>query len=457
MLKPLLLKNGLTVLRYPKTSSRMFLCGFVTMTGSGNELGNSPLGISHLVERLFRCGTDKHPSSKSLTTAMEAMGAQFFSQTTQESTQYYILVPANHQYKAISILAEIIQHSYFDPKDIEQEKYRIIEEIKQTESFTPSLASELSLSNLYRNHNLGSPVLGSIESIMSISKSDIDDFLYHQYHSNRSYLVLSGNFETKNVGELVDQEWGYWNPKNRSFFEQPEITLETIGSLPRIEYRQKGLSYTDISLSFLLDEGLKPYLSPEEIEEHQGNLSEEQINLLKDKKLTELAEIMLLNTILGQGYSSKLWSKGVEEELNLLNVRSDVILFKNTGYIQITARADSSQFTFGLESVLSCIDTLKQATVSINELAKAKEYLKGKLLLSHEDLLSSTIWNIEYMLGSSLIFSMDQLIEKIQKVESNVIRSRALDLFIPERMAITTLGTTKETKLIEKIIQKYIR
>jgi predicted Zn-dependent peptidase len=456
MLKPMVLKNGLTVIRNPKHSTGTFLCGFVTMTGSANESGNTPNGITHLVERLFRFGTDKHPSSKSLTTALESIGAQYYSQTTQEYTQFYIVVPTNHQYKAISILAEIIQHSYFDTRDIETEKRNIIEEIKAQETTQNSLASDLALSNLYKNHPLGRSITGSIETIMSITKADIDDFLYHQYHSNRSYLVLGGNFETKNVMELVDQEWGYWNPKNRKFLEQPNLTLESIENLPRIQYRQKGIPFTDIAISFLLDEGLKPQLPPQDVDQEGVELTEDQINELKESKITDLAQLMVLNTILGQGYSSKLWSKGVEEELNLNTVQSDLIFFKNSGYLQILARTDSSQFTFGLESIFTCIESLKQATVSSNELAKSKEYLKGKLIMLHEDLLHSTIWNIEFLLGSSLIFSVHDLIEKINKIEANVVRSRALDIFIPDRMAITTLGTIKETKLIEKIIQKFI-
>jgi predicted Zn-dependent peptidase len=456
MLKPMVLKNGLTVIRNQKHSTNTFLCGFVTMTGSANESGNTPSGITHLVERLFRFGTDKHPSNKSLTTALESIGAEYYSQTTQEYTQFYIVVPVNHQYKAISILAEIIQHSYFDLRDIESEKRNIIEEIKAQENNHNTIASDLALSNLYKNHPLGKSISGSIESIMSITKVDIDDFLYHQYHSNRSYLVLGGNFETKNVMELVDQEWGYWNPKNRKFLEQPNLTLDSIENLPRIQYRQKGIPYTDIAISFLFDEGFKPQLPPSEFEQEENQLTEEQIDALKEEKITDLAQLMVLNTILGQGYSSKLWSKGVDEELNLNSVHSDLIFFKHTGYLQILGRTDSSQFTFGLESIFSCIESLKQATVSSNELAKSKEYLKGKLIMLHEDLLLSNIWNIEHMLGSSLIFSVQDIIEKINKVEANVIRSRALDIFIPDRMAITTLGTVKETKLIEKIIQKFV-
>ena len=454
MLKPVALKNGLTVIKLPKNGSQMFIIGFVTMTGSSQEAGNFPQGISRLVEKLFHYGTDKHPSIKSMTTALEGIGATYHSQTKQEITQHYIRVPSYHQYKAVSILAEIIQHSYFDQKDIDQEKYNTTELVK-TFDITQEKGSYLALSNLYASHSLGLPVIGTIESLTSVKKSDVDNYIFHQYHTNRSYIVISGNYENKAIMDLIDQEWAYWNPKNRRFVESLDFNYEDAGMLPRIQYRQRGLPYTELVISFLLDEGMKPKYE-QNVESNPIELTDKDIDDLKDRKLTEDAELMVLNTILGQGYSSRLWSKGVEDELYFSEVSSDLIKFKNTGYLQIQGKTDNSQFTFALECVFSVIDSLKQTTVSINELAKAKEYLKGKMISENENLLSSTMWQIENVLGSSLIYEIDTLIEKIGKVDASSIRARALDLFIPERMAITTLGTAKETRLVDKLISKYI-
>jgi predicted Zn-dependent peptidase len=454
MLKPIVLKNGLTVIKLPRSSSKMFITGFVTLSGSSQESGNFPQGMSRMIEKLFRCGTDKHPSAKNLTNALEGMGADYISQTNQELTQHYISVPSNHQYKAVSILAEIIQHSYFDQKDIEQEKLNTIEFVKTFDA-GDGKRSHLALSNLYANHSLGLPVSGSIETLTSIQKSDIDNYLFHQYHTNRSYVILAGNFDAKTLTDLVDQEWGYWNPKNRRFVEAPGFDYQDAGALPRIQYRQRGLPYTELVISFLLDEGLKPKYE-QDSEEEPKTLTESELEELKDRKLAQDAELLVMNTILGQGYSSRLWSKGVEEELFFNNITSDLIRFRNTGYLQIQGKTDNSQFTFALECIFSVLDSLKQTTISINELAKAKEYIKGRLIMENENLLASTLWQVENMLGSSLIYELDDLIEKINKVEASGIRSRALDLFIPQRMAITTLGTAKETRLVDKLIAKYI-
>jgi predicted Zn-dependent peptidase len=315
--------------------------------------------------------------------------------------------------------------------------------------------SYLALSNLFANHSLGLPVTGSIETLTSVQKSDVDNYLFHQYHTNRSYVIIAGNYENKAIMDLVDQEWAYWNPKNRRFVEPVEFSYPDAGSLPRIQYRQRGLPYTELVISFLLDEGLKPKYeqNPEEVPQE---LTEKDIEELKDRKLSEDAELLVMNAILGQGYSSRLWAKGVDEELFFTNIASELVRFRNTGYLQIQGKTDNSQFTFALECIFSVLDSLKQTTVSINELAKAKEYLKGRLIMENENLLASTLWQIENTLGSSLIYEVSDLIEKINKVDASSIRARALDLFIHQRMAITTLGTAKETRLVDKLIAKYI-
>jgi predicted Zn-dependent peptidase len=462
VLKPLILKNGLTVIRIPKNSSPQCLVGFVATTGSSNERGNFPGGISHFVEQLFKYGTDKHPSPRSLITSLEAMGGSLYTHTDQESSEFYLTVPSYNQYKAVSILSEIIQHSYFDPQDIERVRQNMFDKIKSFETHNHEIASDLVLENLYIHHPLGDSIFGSIESLMSIDRNAITNYLFHQYHPSRCYLVVAGDFDNKALVDLIDQEWGYWNPKNRPFQEADPIDKNMLGELPRAHYRQRGYPQTDIAIAFALDEGLRPQKTQKNESNEVGQITdsieitEEEIATIKDEKLELLAKLLVLNTILGQGYTSRLWTKGVEDELFFSAIQSDLILFKKTGFIQILGSTDNNQFTFALEAIFSCIDSLKRTTASINELAKAKGYLKGRLLEQSESLIISTKWQIEHMIGSSLIYELSDLIEKINKIEANSVRALALDIFIPENLVITSLGTAKETRLVEKLIKKYI-
>jgi len=232
--------------------------------------------------------------------------------------------------------------------------------------------------------------------------------------------------------------------------------------LPRMSFRQRGLPYTSIVMGFLLDEGARPQKLIEyhkELIRSQENREETpEINMQKitQETLQKYAILMLLNTILGRGLSSRLWVKCVEEELFFNQIKSEIVKFTSTGYLQIEGEVENTQFSFGLQSILSVLEVLKKTTISINELQKAKEYLKGRLIMENEDLLDSTVWQVESLISSELIFELEDLINEINLVDVNQIRDLANHIFTPDKLAITTLGTAKESRLIDRLISKYL-
>ena len=454
MLKPITLKNGLTVIRIPRTSSKTTFIGYITTSGSSMEEGYFPQGISHLVERLFWCGTDKHPSTRNLNLTLESMGGNFTSLTSHELTALYLTVPDYHQFKGVSLLAEIVQRSYFDARDIEKEKKSTIEYLKNHSETNEMEAAFLSMSNLYTNCSYGLPVYGSVESISSITQENVLEYLAHQYRPDKSCLVIAGSFENKSLMELIDQEWGLWSPRNKKFIEPMDFQMEDAGELPRLVYRQRGINQTQLTINFLLDDGMRPKVLLEQ--EKSEKTSEVDYKKLLEEYLKKQANLLVLNALLGQGLSSRLWTKTVEEEMLFSGIQSDIFKFKSTGFLQIFGKIENSQFTFGLESTLSVLEAFKKTTVSINELAKAKEYLKGRLIMDQEDVVSNAFWQLENLIGTGLVFELDDLLAKIEKVEAPQIRVLANKLFTPEKMAITTLGPAKETRLVEKLIKKYL-
>jgi predicted Zn-dependent peptidase len=452
MLKPIILKNGITVLRLPRPTSNVFLVGFVAITGSLSEYRQFPQGTSLIVEKMFWSGTDKHPSAKSLNLALESIGGQFQSLTSFELTQYYLTVPSYHQHKAISMLAEVMQNSYFDSYELENYKRKQVEIIKNIEEGWQPDPERLSLSNLYSNTGLGEQMEGTVDTVLSINQETIQNYLAHQYRPDKCFLVMAGNFDSKTGLELVEQEWNFWNPKAKKFLETEDLSEVQTSTFPRITYRQRGIGHTEVSLAFILEGGLQPEVLRNATED-SGNFDAKQ---MQEDILTDWSKLLVLSAVLGQGLSSRLWMKGVEEEFFFQNIESSIKLFRTTGFMQIAGVCENSQFTFALESVFSSLEALKKTTVSINELSKAKEYLKGKLILEQEDLLASTIWQINYLVGSGLTFELQDLLAKIDKVDAASLRALALDLFVPSRMSLTTVGPAKETKLVSKLIQKYL-
>ena len=463
MLKSIVLKNGLTVLRIPRPGVNTFLAGFICQTGSAIEEGYFPQGISRFIERLFWCGTERHPSTRKLNLILEQMGGNFTSMTSLEFMQFYLSVPNYNQYKAVSMLAEIIQSSYFEEQDIKKEQKGLLENLEKFSEETELDETSLITSNLYQDSSLGLPIQGGVDSITSISQGDILEYLSHQFRPDRSYLVLAGNFENKKILELVEKEWEIWKPRAKQNIRLLDFNAKEVGELPRLSFRQRGLLYTTVVIGFLLYEGTRPQslIDYEKEVERCLEAKEDLPPELNMKKITEetlqkYAVLMLLNTILGQGLSSRLWVKCVEEELFFNYIQSEIVKFTSTGYLQIQGQVENTQFSFGLQSVLSVLEILKKTTISINEIQKAKEYLKGRLIMEHENLLEATVWQVESLISSGLSFDLDDLIQKIDEIDVAEIRELANEIFIPQRLAISTVGTAKESRLIDRLINKYL-
>ena len=450
MLKPIILKNGVTVLRIPRSGSNLFTMGVAFRTGSSVEESHFPNGISSLVEKIFWKGTYKHPSAKHLNTGVDSMGGDFVSSTDRENTKFLLTVPTYNQFKAVSFMAEIIQRSFFETKDIEQEKKIQIDKLKNDSQYIENEIQEVTFSDVYGESGLGTPVDGFVETVNQIEHSTVLEYLSHQYTPSNCVLILSGSFDSKKVLDLLDQEWGVWNPKLKSLVGSVQPNMSEAQEMPKIIYRQRGVAQTFVSVNFLLDEGLKM------LETDEKNDDEEVETVKQESRLFQYATLLLINAILAQGLSSRLWVKTVEEESLFNKVESSVNFFNSTGFLQILGDADNVQFSFGLESILSVLDSLRKTTVSINELAKTKEFLKGRILSAGDSAFGRAVWQMDHYLKSDMVFSLEDILSQIDKVEAMNLRTMALDLFVPERLCLTILGTAKETKLVDKLVKKYL-
>jgi predicted Zn-dependent peptidase len=453
MLKPLSLKNGLTVIRLPRPAN-LFVVGFVIPTGYSIERFHYKPGLAYLVERLFCTGTDKHITKRALNRALEGIGGRMYTQTSAEFTGFYITVPSDNQFKAVTMLSEIIQHSAFDPKDIDTEKKAIIDQIRTIEMGTVLDTVELSQENIYADYGYSQTKYGTAESVASITEEDILDFLQRQYTPGVTYLVTSGNFASKEIADQISTEWGYWNPKAKPTHKLRHLNMDELkDSLPRVLFKQRGGVETVVNCGFLLDEGVEPRVLRETSEEAKQLLD---VQGLQERLFATWAELIVLNSILGQGISSRLWLKGVEEDAIFDTVSTEVVMHSRSGFFHISAVTDSAQFGTALETMLSAVDALRKINIPQGELDKAKEMAKGKLVIDHEDLLYNTQWLSENMIMSGLTFTLEDLLKEVNRVDSNSLRKFAQKLFHACNFFLTTLGTSKESSVIEKLVEKYL-
>lgn len=450
------LKNNLNLLLIPRPDSVACMVGFVTPTGLVMEENAFPKGINFLLERLLWSGTTKYPSNRQLNIYLESLACQVHTEIGYDKFSLFLEVPAYNQFKALSLLANLFQEPLFESNSIDNHKKQLREILfsGNREENVGQSGQAFILRNFYLNKIDDVSGYGSLEAFMDIRKDDLLDYTNHQIHPDKSYLVVCGNFDKTEILELADQEWGYWTPKNRRYIDPVELKDWTTQTLPNIKYRQIGSYMTEVSLGFLLDGDPAGNFKDEESGEW---LPEKYLEALKPDYVRRLCTLMLLNNILGEGISSKLWTKCVEEEMVFSNISSRIKFFKNAVYIEVFGLVDNNLFSFGIESVLKVVESLRKATISINELTRCKENTKGRYLLQTQDLLNYAGSITDSYMNTRLTVDTDEIITAMDYIQASEVRNLALDLFVPEKTSLFIAGTAKETKVVEKLVYKYLQ
>lgn len=444
------LKNGINTLFLNKNNSDLVLIGFTCKTGYINEYKKFPNGISILIERLFLRGTHKNPSVKKIWQAIESIGGRWYSETDAEITSYYILLPQENQFKAISLMSEIIQKSFFEEEDIEFCKNELIEEIK---SIRKGTNVNFGFENLYTCFSYSQRKVGTIDQVMSINQTTILDYLSRQYRPSNCYITVSGNFQLKAIQELIEQEWSYWLPTVRKADEDYFDMQVCKNDLPKIPFLQSAKLDTDINFNFLLDEGYIPKELTVEIDEEKDKNWALQV---WDNYIERIAIYFMINELLIGGNTGKLYLKTIFDEKIVNHIQSEIVQFTHSACLSIYVNVDNTNFNSSLSAILSILEELKKSVLSTVDLNRVKEMTKLNLLTIKADLIESTMFYVKRFVLTGHHFEIQDLLTKVNYIESSQMRAFCLEVFNSKSLSMSMIGTNKEAKFIEKLISRHI-
>ncbi len=443
------LKNGINTIFCNKSNSDMVVVGFVCKTGYINEYKNFPNGITLLIEKLFLKGTHKNPSVKKIWHAIESIGGRWYSETDSEILSFYILLPQENQFKGISLISEIIQKSYFEEMDIEECKNELIEELK---SIRKGTNVNFGLENLYTCFPYSQKKVGTIDQIMSITQSTILDYLARQLRPSNCYITISGNYQLKACQDLIEQEWSYWLPTVRKSEEVYFDYQVCKNDLPKIPFLQAAKMDTDLNINFLLTEGVVAL----ELIDNTEVIDKQLIAQIQDNFIERLAIYAMIIEVLTGGNTGRLYSKLVHEEKLVNHIQAELIQYTFSGCISIYANIDNQNFNQSLVAILQTFEDLRKTVINGTELQKVKEMTKLGLLLLKEDLLNFTVFTVKQMVLSGNSIDINDIITKVNYIESAQIRSFCLEIFSASNICLSIIGTNKEGKYIEKLLEKHL-
>ncbi len=413
------LNNGLRLITatMPHTRS-VSICIFI---GVGSRYETEPqAGISHFIEHLCFKGTPKRTTAREISEAIEGVGGILNGGTDKELTLYWCKVAQHHFHLALDVLADMLLHSRFDPADIERERQIIIEEINMGKDSPSQLVNMLIDELLWPEHPLGRDIAGSKESVAAITRDMMLDYLAHQYLPSNTVVGIAGALQHQEMVTAVGQALGDWTDQQ----PRPGYSEYKEQKFPRMHIEKKDTEQAHLCLALT---GL-PLLHP--------------------KRFT----LDLLNVILGEGMSSRLFTE-IRDRLGLAySIHSYVEHFLDTGSVAIYAGVEPKNLPVAIKAILEQLSQLKE-TVPEAELTKAKELSKGRLLLRMEDSRSVAGWMGGQEILTNRILSIEQIVSIIDAIAAEELRQLAQELLVDSQLRLAVVGPVAGDEPLEELLK----
>ena len=414
------LPNGLRVIC--ETMPHVHSVSLGVWVGSGSRYESQHYnGISHFIEHMFFKGTGRR-TAKQIAETIDAVGGQLNAFTTKEYTCFYAKVLDQHFKMGIDLLADMVTDSLFAPEDIEKEKQVVLEEIKSFEDSPDELIHDLFSYSVLKGHPLGMTILGTPESVAKIDTAAIRDHLKHHYTPDNIVFAVAGNVQFDQILPEIEKSFATLQGKN-------EPKLDVLPELkPEVILRTKDTEQVHLCLGT------------------RGVCRESP-----DKY-----PVYVLDSLLGGSVSSRLFQQ-LREERGLVYVTgSNHSSYMDTGIFTIYAGMSLKNFEEVVVLIKQELHKLQQELISEQEITRAKDQLKGNLLLSLESSCNRMSRIAKNELFHDQLLTPEESVAKIESVTREDILRITREIFEDNRLVIAAIGPfPADAKLYRKPYHEY--
>jgi predicted Zn-dependent peptidase len=411
-LRRTVLPNGLIVLTERMEYMRSVAMGVWIKSGSRCEPAEMN-GISHFVEHMLFKGT-RSRSAQSIAREMDSIGGNLDAFTGKESICFNVKSLAEHVPIALDVLADLVMNPVFDALEIERERGVILEEIKIDEDNPEVLVHEIFTQAFWKDHPLGWPILGTSKTVARLSRESLAAYHNDRFHGGNMIFSAAGNLDHDRFAEEVSGKFS--SLAGGSTLNE----LQATEASARIVLRNK-----------------------KSLEQVQICLGVPAPPITDEKRYVTL----ILNTVLGGGMSSRLFQTIREERGMAYSIYSDVSPYRDTGNLCVFAGASVGKGLEVVQLILEEFSKLKQELLSEEELTRAKNQVKGNILLGLESSNARMANLARQEMYFHEFFTVDEIIARINDVNAAQVQAMAQRLFDPDRIAVTLLGRLDGVKL----------
>jgi predicted Zn-dependent peptidase len=397
------LPNGVRLITEQMDHVRSVSVGVWLTRGSRHEPREHG-GIAHFVEHMLFKGTATR-SAEDIAQQVDSLGGHLDAFTSKEYAGYYIKVLDEHLPTALDVLSDLVLNPAFAPDDVEREKKVILEEIKMVEDTPDDLVHELFTQSFWRDHPLGQPILGTADSVQALTPEALRAYFDGTYNARHLVIAAVGNISHAGMRDLLMPTFGSLVARGDGFDDRPPAVM------PHALVRAKELEQSHVLL---------------------GTSSYQQDH--DDRHAS-----YVLNTMLGGSMSSRLFQNVREKRGLAYAVFSNLVAYRDAGQLTIYAGCANDAVRELVKVVVDELRGMKQPPPDA-ELRRAKDHLKGSLMLSLES-TSSRMSNLARQeIYFERQFSLDETIDSIERVSAADVVRVARDLFANGSLGATVLG-----------------
>lgn len=399
------LANGLVVITETMKHVRSVSVGIWVRNGSRRE---EPLenGIAHFLEHMVFKGTERR-SAEDIAREMDSVGGMLDAFTSKEQICFNAKVLDEHLPIAFDVLADMVQRPKFDSEDVKKERQVVLEEIKMDLDNPEYLLHDIFTRGFWPNHSLGRPILGTPETVRKFDRETIRERFRNWFAPDHILVTAAGNITHEQVLKLVEQEFGQLQPLEHQEEDAVPCTAAPIRLEPKRDLEQVHLCLGVPSLPIA----------------HERRFG-----------------VAVLNNLLGGGMSSRLFQNIREKQGLAYAVFSELTPYSDAGMLSVYAGTATETVAKVLDMTIAEFRAMKESPVTEEELLRAKNHLKGSLMLSLES-TSSRMSNLARQeLYFHRFYSLDEILASIEAVTREEVQALAKEFFQPERIAVTVLG-----------------
>jgi predicted Zn-dependent peptidase len=373
-------------------------------------------GVAHFMEHITFKGTTAYPSTRAISEAIEGVGGSFNAATDRESTVYWVRVPRREAARAMDVVGELIVRPVLSDRDIDNERTIIIEEIRSYLDDPAEYGQMLFQGAMFGDGPLGREICGDEAGIRALPTATIRDFWRTTYRPANTVIAVAGDLAHDELVELASGSFGTGNGPIPAFAPAP-----TLPAGPRSKLGKRQTSQAQLSVGV-------PAL-------HRDH--------------PDAWTLAVLNAVLGDGMSSRLFLSVREARGLAYDVSSGIVDYADAGALEVSAGVDPTELGPALEAILAELARLRDELVPEAELEKAKRYLAGGMELRMDDTRHVASWIGGQEALHDRVLDLDEALAAVAAVDAASIQRVAQTLFHDDVLRLAAVAPARHLRGLE--------